>query len=327
MYDFITFGSATRDVFIRSQSLETHSSNHSETGVECCFPMGSKIEISDLALETGGGGSNSAVTFSRLGYRTATVTCIGNDPSGRDIMDVLKANGIVTEFVQRHPLAQTAFSIVTVVGSGERTVMIYRGAAEKIAPMAIPWSKVKAKWFYVTSLAGNLNLMGEILDHAERNGIKAAWNPGSKELKLGLKEIAPLVKKVDVFNLNLEEAMSLVGTSDRDVRKLIAELKGLPRRALIITDGMNGAYAAADGKIWHSGTVDVPRVNVTGAGDAFGSGFVAGLFKNDDIPFALCAGTWNATCVVQQTGAKRGIISVYPNPEECARVKLEEIKP
>lgn len=326
MLDFITFGSATRDVFLRSPALETHPNEHSASGVDCCFPLGAKIEISELVFETGGGASNAAVTFSRLGHKAATVTSIGDDLSGKDILEVLEANGVDTSFVQTDPREQTAFSLITLVGSGERTILVYRGAAEKLSGELIPWTKTKAKWFYVTSLAGQMKLHRDIFDHAERIGAKIAWNPGSRELRRGLDELAPLIKKVDVLNLNFEEAMKLVNTTSRDLSGILKVLRGLTKRAVVVTDGLNGAYADDGQRTWHSHVLDVPRVNVTGAGDAFGSGLVAGLFKEDQLSYALAVATLNATGVVQITGAKRGLLDSYPTDQEIETVKVEEWK-
>jgi len=323
MYDVITIGSATRDVFIRSQALEIHEGNHQTGSSECCFPLGAKIEINELINETGGGATNAAVTFGRLKFKTGVLTSVGDDASARDIFDALKKEKVSTALIQIHPGAQTAYSAILLSGTGERTILVFRGASEKFFAEKIAWPKLKAKWFYVSSLGGDLDLMEKILDHAAKEKVRVAWNPGSKELKNGLERLAPLIRKCDVFNLNLEEAMQLVGTGDRDVKAIIAKLVTLPHRSVIVTDGQRGAYAADNGKIWHSGIIDVPRVNVTGAGDAFGSGVIAGLLKKDDLPFALAVGSWNSTGVVQQMGAKRGIIRQYPSAEEIKAVPVD----
>ncbi len=325
MYDIITIGSATRDVFVRSPALEVHENADTDTGVEGCFAMGSKLDISELVIETGGGGTNAAATFARLGWKTACVTSLGDDPTADEIVRVLKEEKISTEFIQRQPGEQSAFAVILLAGSGERTILVRRGAAEKFDAKKIPWKKLEAKWFYISSLGGDLDLLRKILDHADRHGIKVAWNPGAHELKHGSQQLFPLMRRTDVFNLNLEEAMILLDKKVRDPAALARELGELPRRAAIITDGKHGAYAFDRGTVWHSGIVDVPKINRTGAGDAFGSGLVAGLMKKDDLAYALKVGTWNGTGVVQHTGAKRGILRKYPTPKMLAEVPMERI--
>ena len=324
MYDVITIGSATRDVFVKSTAFEIHSKDHSTSSVEGCFPLGSKIEIDELVLETGGGATNAATTFSRLGHRVATVAAIGDDAPGTAIMNVLSAEGVDPSHLQVLKGGRTGYSVILLAGSGERTVLVFRGAAEKLNASAIPWRSLAAKWLYISSIGGDLKLMGKILDHAARRKIKVAWNPGSKEIRQGLRALTPLIKKVDLFNLNKEEAAQLVSTDPQNFTHIVKSLRSLPRRALIVTDGLAGAYAAEGEKAWHCNVIDVPRINVTGAGDAFGSGVVAGLLKKDDIRYALAVGTWNATGVVQQMGAKRGIIRSYPS---AAAIKKVVIRP
>jgi sugar/nucleoside kinase (ribokinase family) len=320
MYDVITIGTATRDAFVKSPAFETRTDE--KNALEGCFPLGAKVEVDDLILETGGGATNAAATFGRLGYKVATVAAVGGDASGREIAAAMKAEGVSTSLLQVLKKLRTAFSVILLAGSGERTILVYRGAAEKISAAAIPWKSLKSRWFYVSSVGGNLDLIKKILDHAQKNGIKVAWNPGSKEIKQGLAALTPLIRNVDLFNLNKEEAALLTGNAPENLADIIAKLRLLPRKALIITDGIAGAYAASDGKTWHTGIIDVPRVNVTGAGDSFGSGIVAGLLKKDDLRFALAVGTWNATGVVQKMGAKIGLIKKYPSPAAIAKVAI-----
>ncbi len=326
MYDVITIGSATRDIFVRSPSLELIPTEGEPDKIEGCFPMGAKIEIEDLIFETGGGATNAAATFGRLGLRAAVVTAIGADQNGQSVLEALRAEKVSTEMVQKDPREKTAFSIILLSGSGERTVLVFRGASENISARRIPWPKLRAKWFYVSSLGGDLALMGRILDQADKVGAGVAWNPGGKELKAGFAALEPLIRRAGIFNLNVEEAMLLLGAERRDVAALLGRLRGLPKRAAVITDGLNGAYAGEAGHAWHSEVIDVPRVNVTGAGDAFGSGLVAGLMRRDDLRYALAVGTWNATGVVQQMGAKRGLMKKYPAPAAAARVAIGNMR-
>jgi len=323
MYDIITIGSATRDVFIRSSAMEILDCDHSPSGEDACFPLGSKIEVQDVVMETGGGATNAAVTFSRLGRKTGIITAVGDDVNGRDILAALKDDGVSASMVQTDKDSRTAFSVIILSGSGERTILVYRGASEKIRPEKIPWKDIKAKWLYITSLGGKIEVLQKLLGHADHHGIRVAWNPGSQELKNGWDKLAMFIRQVDIFNLNLEEAMQLTDNRTRSVRRLFAPLRRLPRLATVITDGINGAYADDGRKAWHSGApTDIPRINTTGAGDAFGSGLVASLMDKPDLPRALAVGTLNASGVVQQMGAKKGILRKFPSARDIARVPV-----
>jgi len=323
-YDVITFGSGTRDIFVRSDALEIQESDSIDHHLEACFPLGAKIDIKELIFETGGGGTNAAATFGKLGWRTGVVCSLGHDAVGHEIKLALKEVGVKTELIQENAREGTGVSIILLSGSGERTILVRRGAARNIDGRKIDWDKLKAKWFYVASFGGDIKLVRRIINHAQKVGAKVAWNPGNGELRHGLQELLPLIKKVDVFNLNKEEAAELVGTSPDNFKEIASALRSLPRQALIVTDGQNGARALTNDACWHADIIDAPRVNVTGAGDAFGSGLVAGLLKKEDLDYALATGTWNATGCVQQTGAKVGLLERYPNPKRIKQVKIIE---
>ena len=54
----------------------------------------------------------------------------------------------------------------------------------------------------------------------------------------------------------------------------------------------------------------VNPVNTTGAGDAFGSGFLAGFINsNSNAKTALHLGMLNATAVIMHNGAQKGLLT------------------
>ena len=62
-FDIITIGSATRDIFMKSEQFKIVEDKSFATGQGECFALGSKIEIKDIVFASGGGGTNTAVTF------------------------------------------------------------------------------------------------------------------------------------------------------------------------------------------------------------------------------------------------------------------------
>ena len=83
MYDVITVGSSTTDVFVytdRSESISIKTKDGKEDYIS--YPVGSKLIINTLDFSTGGGGTNSAVALSRLGLKVAYIGRVGNDEYG-----------------------------------------------------------------------------------------------------------------------------------------------------------------------------------------------------------------------------------------------------
>ena len=141
MYDIITIGSATRDVFLISHALPPHKTKDALTHIEACLPFGAKINVDSIHFDTGGGATNNAVTFTRLGkLKTATLCRIGNDSAGNDIKQILKHSKVDTSLIQTARKDLTAYSAILSPGGeiGERTILVYRGASRTKEHAKIP---------------------------------------------------------------------------------------------------------------------------------------------------------------------------------------------
>lgn len=322
MYDIITIGSATRDAFLVSKQIKLIASEKFVTGVGECVALGSKIDLDNLVLSTGGGATNAAATFGSLGLKTAVVTRIGSDSAGAEVLHDLTAHHVDTSLVRVLKGEATAYSaLLTEAKGGERTALVYRGVSSEFTAKDVSWSKLKTHWIYLTSL-GNVALVKKILTHAAKHHISVAWNPGQAEIKAGLKTWKPFLKTVRVLILNREEMQALTGKTDEETMFAALHTDGTVR---VLTDGPNGAFVYRDGWVVRSQPSKVKAISRTGAGDAFGSAFVAGLIKTDDLKHALAGGMINAESVIQHYGAKTGIIKHWPANEQLKKISLKEL--
>ncbi len=132
MFNILTIGSATRDVFLRSKDIQLMPSDKFSTGVGECVALGSKVEADYIHFDTGGGATNAAVTFSRMGLKTAVLSRIGDDGHGMEVLSVLKKEKADVSIIQKTKKEHTAYSVLLLAASGERTAIAYRGASAKI---------------------------------------------------------------------------------------------------------------------------------------------------------------------------------------------------
>ena len=79
MHDVTTIGSATVDIFMKSPAFHLQPTSE---GVLLCQEYGGKIDIEDFFWQSGGAGTNTAVGFSRMGFRSAAIVEIGKDVFG-----------------------------------------------------------------------------------------------------------------------------------------------------------------------------------------------------------------------------------------------------
>ena len=326
MYDVISIGQATQDVYLVSKRFRIIRDKRFITGQAECFAFGTKVELDDVLFEVGGGATNTAVTFSRQGLRTAVVTRVGLDPAGESVKRLLMSYGIYLPFVITDPEGRTGYSTIFLTSSGERTILVYRGVSHTLQPNDVSWSKARTRWFYISSLAGNIPLLKKALSMARKYRTHVALNPGALELSRGLRVLGPLIKNVDVLLVNRSEAATLLRVPYENDRAIVRGMDRVCDGIAVITEGKKGSWVC-DGMTVRKVVINpVKAVDTTGAGDAYGSGFVAGLIKRPgDIDYALRLASINSASVVQQIGAKHGLIlRALPQGKKWMHIKVEK---
>jgi ribokinase len=322
MYDVITVGSATVDVFAKTEcDLITIKTSHSNENL-IAYPAGSKILIDKLEFKVGGGGTNTAVSFSRLGLKTAYLGKLGNDDNANQILKLLKDEKI--NFIGPKGNDQTGYSIILDSDAKDRTILTNKGANNNLLFKEIDIKKLKTKWFYFSSMMRNsLKTLVELSLFAKKNNIKIAFNPSSYLIKEDISTVKELLSKIDILIFNKEEAELLFGNDN--ISNLLLKSHLLGPSITIITDGANGCYCS-DKKNFYS--IKPRKVNVietTGAGDSFASAFISGLIKNKDIIFSLKLGMVNSEAVIQSIGAKENLLT-YNKALKSMRSKAFKVK-
>jgi len=325
MYDVITIGSATRDVFMQGRAFKAVRARKLEhlgfpTGEAECFPLGGKIEIEAPIFTVGGGAANAAVTFSRQGLKTAALFKIGaDDESGKSILNDLRKERVTT-FPILDKKAMTSFSVILLSPSGERTILNHRGASEDLRVNEIPESKIAARAGYL--VPGNIPfpVLMTIVRMLKKGGALLAIDLSKNYLEMGPKKLKPLLDLLDVIKMNREEASRLTGIHYEDESGIFKKLDELVHGIAVMTDGSRGVLLSDGKKIYQAGVYkEKAVVDRTGAGDAFGSGLLAALlqapgvskkhFTEEDIIEAIRLGSANGTSVVEQIGAQPGILT------------------
>lgn len=316
MLDVLTIGTATRDVFLKSADFKVlkdpkHLSKIGfPKGEAACFALGSKIEVEDPVFTTGGGAANSAVAFSKLGLKVAASIKIGDDDSGRAIISSLKKEGVrpIVSYAKKHG---TAYSTALVTKGGERTILVYRGAGGRFAERDLPTSSVQAKWLYISPGKIHPVLMKKIITSFKRKGTFIAMNPSRGYLTLYKKTLKSLLKYIDVVLVNREEASYLTGVPYHKEEKVLTSFFEIVESGIaVVTEDVKGAFACDGSYVYRVGVFPkVKMVEETGAGDAFGAGFIAGLIEKGDILYALHLASANASSVIEHVGATEGLLT------------------
>lgn len=345
MYDFITIGSATQDVFVQSDvaSIVTVSQMAKKSEF-MSFPYGAKTEIADFSKNLGGGAVNTATNFANLGCKTSTIIKLGNDElnnviklklakSGIDIMNIIDSNKYLT-----------GFSIVLVSFQGDRTVLAHRGANAHVHEKEVNFNAIKnSRWVYVSPLSGDSNkILDKISKFCEENKINLAINAGTTALKKGAKYFSKILKTAQIVVMNKEEATMVTKIQIRqdtkelkfskeeihpDIVAMLKALRGNTEAIVVITDGKNGVYCYDGEKIYICPVYPAVVVSTLGAGDAFSSTFCASMDKyNWDIEKALKYATINSASVCTHFGAQEGFLTFDEIEEKIKKAPDFKVK-
>ena len=300
-YDVVSVGSATVDCFVRLP-VDFNNIRH-----------GSKVLIDDIKLLTGGGGGNVAVGLARLGLRTGFIAEVGEDLSAHMIKHEMQQEH-VDFIVKSHSRHLTAYSVVLEAKGKDRSILVYKGASSFLHPEEIP-KDLDAGWFYFASVVGtSFKTMDLLSGFAKRKKIKIFFNPSEYMITKGGKLIKDIVSATTIISLNKEEAQSLTRCSSTNSDELLKRLKSLGPEVCIITNGKEGVHAYDGKSFYFKRARKMDAVDTTGAGDAFGAGFLGGWILNERLPqelrmnISLKMGLLNSESVISYVGAKRGLL-------------------
>jgi len=308
-YKVITFGSASEDVFVFSEKFFDK---------KLCFPLGDKIEMDKILTRTGGGGTNTASSFGNQGLKTAYCGSVGKDYAGFSILLDLKRFGVSAEFLSSLNGKTTNHSIILSKKEKGKAILVYRDASGYL-PKDFSLNKLKADWFYLAPLSGEYaKQTKKIIDFAYKNKIKIAFNPSKEQIELYKKSIKSILPKIDVLFTNEKETEMLFGK--RNTKTIFKEIKPF-LKGIFIIGGKNGLIGF-DGKFIYKTEIFKSKIiDLTGAGDAFGSGFVTGLIRGYDITKAIQLGSANTVACIEEWGAKEGLLR---KEEKYKKIKVKK---
>jgi ribokinase len=312
LFDVITIGSNTYDVFVKTEAevrqvISNFSINGKATEVKdksIVYPVGDKILITHLDFQIGGGGTNTAVAFSRLGFKTGYVGKIGKDDNGVKVYSNLKDENV--EFLGSLG-NQTGFSVILDSIAEDRTILTSKGCSNDLKYEELDEKDLSAKLFYCSSMMGeSFVTMKKLMSKMKKAKTTIVFNPSLYTVQD--KKILSILKYVDVLIFNKEEAFAL--SKKQDLNEAFKVLSSYIKGIIVITDGKNGAFALKNNYIYFGAAKkNLKIVETTGAGDAFASGFSSGILLNKDIIECMKRGFLESEAVIQDYGAKTDLLS------------------
>ncbi|MDY6982392.1 MAG: carbohydrate kinase family protein [Pseudomonadota bacterium] len=312
-YDVITIGSATVDYFADTDSELIRIDTRLTSEALLAYPLGGKILIKELVTTTGGGGTNTAASFKRLGFDTAFLGRLGDDVLGDVVLKKLGDEGVPFIGTRR---GQTGVSFVLNSIRDDRTILTHKGCNNEMEKADVP--AFDSRWVYLSSmLERSWDTVVELLDtrscRLDSRTCKLAFNPSTYQAAMGYDRLRVVTDQAALLVMNREEACMLLGIDPRrrvTTHQLIGTLAKVPGQIVAITDGDNGAWICADERVLSAQPLPGIRVmETTGAGDAFASTLTACHIRGLELGQALHCAMTNAESVLQHKGAKEKLLA------------------
>lgn len=325
IHDILTIGGATYDItFFPAENEAILIDNKQDILRQklLAFEHGAKINSEKVVHGFGGGAANAAVSFAKLGFKSAAIVAVGKDIFGAEIITNFKKQKVGIGLVKKIPNQSSDLAVIIIGQDKDRVIFFDNKIKNKLQLNKKDISALKnTKWVYLASLTGNWrDNLEKVFEIKYKNpALKIAWNPGQSQLVAGLPKLRKFLKQTNVLILNKDEAIQLALSAQgikrkavdlNNIKKLITIIKSFGPKIAVITCGKNGAWACDGEKTHYSAIIEKQeRVDTTGVGDAFGSSFVAGLeLFNGDIDKAMKLGIFNTASVVAAPGAQNGLL-------------------
>ena len=313
MFDIISIGDPTIDTFLIVDDVEIKEIGGKKKAI---ISWGDKLPVKEFYRTVAGNAANNAVGSARLGLTTGFYCVVAHDTGGREIVHKMQKEGVSVRYIEKNDKHPTNASTV-LSHQGERTIFVYHEHRKYKLP-----NFVHSKWVYLTSMGvGFEKIYKDLAKYLDRYKVKLGFNPGTFQLRAGPKANAELLERTDLLSVNVEEAQSWVGDSDRDPEELCKKLMKLGVKAVALTDGRKGAYSMSAEGFYYLPEYPGPRIEATGAGDSFTTAYIAALILGNSHKEALRWGPMNAGSVVMQVGPQAGLLTKHEIETKLNKMK------
>jgi len=305
MFDVVTIGAAVLDVFFQSSQFQLIEQNG---GLALCERYNEKVDIEQAMIASGGAATNVAVGLARLGLRVACVAEIGKDVAGSAIVADLQKEGVSVDLLVQERAEETGIAGLLISKDGARTALVHRGAASLLSVSDISWNTLSTKWIHLSSVQ-NADLIQKTIEWCAEHQVQLSWNPGNWEIqRIASGELQPNWSAVDVLFLNREE-FGVMTKKEQTDDVWNGDLVFEGPTCVIVTDGKRGGKYMHNGQTMHFEAKQQGVVQETGAGDAFATGVIAGLFGRQPLEACIQYGLAESLSVIQHMGAKTGLLT------------------
>ena len=240
------------------------------------------VNASRLEMDLGGSAANFAVAMKRLGISSGLIGKAGDDWFGNFVISELKKEGVDVSHVAVEKGAGSGIVISVIDRNGERTMFSYRGANVRLRPNEIDSKYIqKAKLLHISGYALVQSPQREAAlkcaQLAKESGILVSLDPGPLIHLAKPAAVRRILRLTDVVLPNSDEIRSL--SKHRNIFQCVETILNVGPKIVGLKLGRRGCLLARGDIRIRIPVFKVKVVDTTGAGDAWGAGFMAALLQ------------------------------------------------
>ncbi|MFA4966005.1 MAG: PfkB family carbohydrate kinase [Thermoleophilia bacterium] len=250
----------------------------------------------------GGQAANTAFALARLGYRAAMIGRVGADDDGRYLLGELAP--AEARLVARK--GESGRVYVLLDEDGERRNLVWPAANDAFAAADVPRRPPKTRFALFTSFVGDEPLAAQLaLLERLPPEVEVTFDPGEIYARKGVKRFLPILRRCAYLFATETELEMLCGLSlPESLDFALNAGVGL----VVVKMGGRGARLVGRRVDLYVPPLPAEVVDVTGAGDLFAAGFIAGMIEQAGLESAGRLAAWAASRGIAGLGR-----STYPD--------------
>lgn len=255
----------------------------------------------------GGSAANTLVALARMGFPTAFIGKVGDDPEGDFLIAGMRP--VQTHWIRKGGRSGTC--LIVVDRWRDRFIFV----RENVANDSLGMEEVDLEglrsvaWLHLTSFIGEAPLEAQIQVIPSLSPVmRVSMDPGEVYARRGWERLRPIIQRCYVMFLTEEEIRLMTGEPPPSGAKRILE-EG--PSIVICKRGRRGSHVFTRDGDTEVSAEEVKVVDNTGAGDVYNAGFIAGLLLGRSVEESARFATHISAVSLSGYGRER-----YPTKED-----------
>ena len=268
--------------------------------------------VDEMLLSTGGCAANAAMDLARLGVRVGVAGKLGNDFFAGFVRQELEAKGVDISGLRQSATAPTASTVILPVAGEDRRYIHTVGAnaelrVEDVSLDQVAGARVLYVGGYLLFPGFEPEALAQLFQFARAHGVQTILDVAGPRAGDSLPALAPVLPLTDVFLPNQDEAAIITGESDAGRQS--ERLRERGAGAVVITRGAEGVVVRTSHTAFSADALPIDFVDGSGAGDAFGAGYVVGLLEGWDLERTVAFASAVGASACRRLGTTPGVFT------------------